>query len=135
MTLRILRLPVFLSLALIVAWTAQSAPSAQSTTALVFRNVTVVDGTGGAVGPLMTVVVTGNRITAVGTDAGVPPGAQVVDATGKFLIPGLWDMHLHLRGESRVPQFSTYGELLLIANGVTGARVMAGLPQFHAIKR
>jgi imidazolonepropionase-like amidohydrolase len=67
--------------------------------------------------------------------APVPPGAQVVDATGKFLIPGLWDMHLHLRGDSRIPQFSTYGEVLLIANGVTGARVMAGLPQFHSIRR
>jgi imidazolonepropionase-like amidohydrolase len=113
---------------------AQTMPSAQSQV-LAVRNVTLVDGTGGAVGPGMTVVVTGNRITAVGRDAAVPAGAQVVDGTGKFLIPGLWDMHLHLRGDARVPRFTTFGEVLLIANGVTGVRVMAGLPKFHEMKR
>jgi hypothetical protein len=43
-------------------------------------------------------------------------------------------MHLHLRGDARVPQVNTFGEVLLLANGVTGARVMAGLPQFHKIQ-
>jgi len=128
------RFNVVLFLAAVVLLTVPAAPEAQSP-ALVLRNVTVIDGTGGAVGPGMTVVVTGSRITAVGGNAAVPPQAQVVDATGKFLIPGLWDMHLHLRGDARVPRFNTYGELLLLANGVTGARVMAGLPQFHAIQK
>jgi len=82
---------------------AQTTPSAQSQ-ALVFRNVTLIDGTGAAAQPGTTVVVSGNRITAVGRNAAVPQGAQVVDGTGKFLIPGLWDMHLHLRGDSRVPR-------------------------------
>jgi imidazolonepropionase-like amidohydrolase len=113
---------------------AQAAPTAQSQ-ALVLRNVTLIDGTGGAAGPGMTVVVTGNRITAVGRNAAAPAGAQVVDGTGKFLIPGLWDMHLHLRGEARVPRFTTFGEVLLVAHGVTGVRVMAGLPKFHDMKR
>ena len=113
---------------------AQLAPSAQSQ-ALVVRNVTLIDGTGAAAQPGMTVVVTGNRITAVGSNAAVPAGAQVVDGTGKFLIPGLWDMHLHLRGDSRVPRFTTFGEVLLVANGVTGVRLMAGLPKFHEMKR
>ena len=125
------RLLLFLLAALLVA---QAAPNAQSQ-ALVLRNVTLIDGTGGAAGPGMTVVVTGNRITAVGRNAAAPAGAQVVDGTGKFLIPGLWDMHLHLRGDSRVPRFTTYGEVLLIANGVTSARVMAGLPTFHQIQK
>jgi imidazolonepropionase-like amidohydrolase len=131
---RIRRLAVRLFLALVVLTTAQSAPSAQST-ALVVRNVTLIDGTGAAAQPATTVVIRGNRVTAVGATVAVPSGARVVDGTGKFLIPGLWDMHLHLRGESRVLRFNTYGEVLLVANGVTGARVMAGLPKFHVIQK
>jgi imidazolonepropionase-like amidohydrolase len=119
---------------LAAALVTPAAPLAQSQ-ALVVRNVTLIDGTGAAAGAGMTVVVTGNRISVVGRDAAVPPGAQVVDGTGKFLIPGLWDMHLHLRGDSRVPRFTTFGEVLLIANGVTGVRLMAGLPKFHDMKK
>jgi len=46
----------------------------------------------------MTVVMMEGRISAVGTtgEVPVPPEAQVVDASGKFMIPGLWDMHVHL---------------------------------------
>jgi len=132
MAMRTARRLVLALLAALIA--AQTTPSAQSQ-GLVFRNVTLIDGTGAAAQPDTTVVVTGNRITAVGRNAAVPAGAQVVDGTGKFLIPGLWDMHLHLRGDSRVPRFTTYGEVLMIANGVTGARIMAGLPKFHQIQK
>src|SRR5688572_5041155 len=132
MAMRLARRLLLVLLAVVLA--APMTPSAQSQT-LAVRNVTLIDGTGADAQAGTTVIVTGNRITAVGRNVTVPPGAQVVDATGKFLIPGLWDMHLHLRGESRVPQFNTFGEVLLIANGVTGARVMAGLPRFHQIKR
>ena len=132
MAMRTARRLLLALLATLVA--AQTAPSAQSQ-ALVVRNVTLIDGTGAAAQPGMTVVVTGNRITAVGSNAAVPAGAQVVDGTGKFLIPGLWDMHLHLRGDSRVPRFTTYGEVLMVANGVTGVRLMAGLPKFHQIQK
>lgn len=83
----------------------------------------------------MTVVVVGNRITAVGGNAAVPPGAQVIDGSGKFLMPGLWDMHVHPRGEVTVPRFNTYGDVLLLANGITGVRIMAGLPQFRKIQQ
>jgi len=110
-----------------------AAPQAQSG-AIVLRNVTLIDGTGGGAGPGMTVIVAGKRIAAVGRDLPSPRGARVVDGTGKFVIPGLWDMHLHLRGDARVPRVNTYGEVLLLANGVTGARVMAGLPNFHRIQ-
>ena len=62
------------------------AGQAQSQT-LAFHNVTVIDGTSAAAQPGMTVVVTGNRITAVGRDVQVPRQARVIDGTGKFLIP------------------------------------------------
>ena len=47
--------------------------------------------------PDATVIVVGDRITAVGdATTPVPPGAQVIDARGRTLLPGLWDMHVHL---------------------------------------
>jgi imidazolonepropionase-like amidohydrolase len=66
--------------------------------------------------------VTGNRITYAGpaTSATIPAGATVIDGRGKFLIPGLWDMHVH----GFVHSFSDFAGPLMIANGVTGARDM-----------
>lgn len=67
-----------------------------------------------AVVPDATVVVVGDRITAVGNaTTPVPPGAQVIDAHGRTLIPGLWDMHVHL--------FDGDGALQ-IASGITAVR-------------
>ncbi|MBA3692732.1 MAG: hypothetical protein H0W77_04735, partial [Acidobacteria bacterium] len=66
---------------------------------LVFKNVTVIDMTGKPLQAAMTVVIEGNSITKIGTTAKtkIPKNAQVIDASGKFLIPGLWDMHVHLQ--------------------------------------
>lgn len=126
------RLGLFLVVVAVLA--AQEVPHAQAPS-VVLRNVTVIDGTGAPAQPGMTVVITGNRITEIGRNARVPQQAQVVDATGKFVIPGLWDMHLHLRGPSEIPRYTTFGEVLLIAHGVTGVRVMAGLPPFHKMRQ
>jgi imidazolonepropionase-like amidohydrolase len=93
---------------------------------LAFDHVTVIDVTatqpGRALEPDRTVVIAGGRITAIGKTGKVrvPSGAQVVDASGKFLIPGLWDMHVHTLVEGR-PDFVFP---LLIANGITGVRDM-----------
>ncbi len=71
-----------------------------------------------------TVVITGNRISAIGQTGKVklPEGAQVVDAGGRYLIPGLWDMHVH----SLSPRRPDYFFPMLVANGVTGVRDMGG---------
>ncbi len=94
--------------------------------ALVFTHVTVIDATGAPAKPDMTVVIKGGRIAALGKTANldVPENAHVVDATGKFIIPGLWDMHIHPYGDKNYLA-------LFIANGVTGTRVMLGLPKHH----
>ena len=116
----ILSLLLMLS-ALALALTNQGKPQTQ-TKPIVFIHVTVIDTTGAPAKPNMTVVITGDRITAIGKTGkvSVPDGAQVVDAKGKFLIPGLWDMHTH---GSPAPQ----GFLpLLIVNGITGVRFMGG---------
>src|SRR5918911_803520 len=83
---------------------------------LAITGVTVIDATGAPARPGMTVVVTGDRITAVGKsgEVDVPEGARVVDGKGKYLIPGLWDMHVHTAS----PSFPA----LYLANGVTGVR-------------
>ncbi len=99
---------------------------------LVIAHVTVIDMTGATPQPHMTVVVTGDRIAALGKTGKIkiPKGAQVVDARGKFLIPGLWDMHVHLGmcGEACLPLF--------VANGVTSVRDLGGdLDQIKAWRK
>ncbi|MEA2559907.1 MAG: hypothetical protein QOH06_1411 [Acidobacteriota bacterium] len=97
-------------------------PTADSP-ALVLKGVTVIDMVSAAPWPGMTVVIRDGRIETVSSgEASAPKGARVVDARGKFLIPGLWDMHVHLWGspERLFPLF--------LANGVTGVRDMASPP-------
>jgi imidazolonepropionase-like amidohydrolase len=88
-------------------------------------HVTVIDMTGAAPKPNMTVVATDGRLTAVGPSGSVSPpsAATVVDGTGKYLIPGLWDMHMHSTGDRYERSIVLPLE---IANGVVGVRDMAG---------
>jgi len=86
-------------------------------------NVTIVDTTGGTLLQGQTVVVEGDRIAQAGPSrrARIPKQALVVDGTGKFLIPGLWDMHVH---SLWVPGGREVTLPLFLANGVTGVRDM-----------
>jgi len=105
------------------------ASRASTSEALVFQHVTVIDGTGRAPLPDQTVVIVGNRITAIGPAGRTKfdKSARIIDARGKFLIPGLWDMHVHLAGVSADPSWSKDTLLpLLLANGITGVRDMGG---------
>jgi len=89
---------------------------------LVIIHVTVIDGTGAEAALDQTVIIKGRRITSLG-QAGefpMPADASIVDGTGKFLIPGLWDMHVHTLQGLRPSQYFP----LFIANGVTGVREM-----------
>src|SRR5215472_4949095 len=69
--------------------------SAQKNNTLVIAHVTVIDCTGAAAKPNSTVVLTGGLVSAVGPSGTVtvPTGVRVVEANGKFLIPGLWATH------------------------------------------
>ena len=78
----------------------------------------------------MTVIIRSGRIVSVEKTGRlrVPRGAEIIDARGKFLIPGLWDMHAHLGTDD----FDKQGHLaLFVVNGVTGIRIMDGDPAFH----
>jgi len=101
---------------------AGSTRAAAQPAPLVVSDVTVIDGTGAAARPHMTVVIDRGRITAVDSSARLTPhrNATTIDGRGRFLIPGLWDMHVHLaKGGASSLQ-------LFIANGVTSVRDMGG---------
>src|ERR1700720_882772 len=74
----------------------------------------------------MTVVIDGGRITRVDKKrlARIPKTAKEIDATGKYLIPGLWDMHVHTFFGDWIPGGREVTLPLFIANGVTGVRDM-----------
>jgi imidazolonepropionase-like amidohydrolase len=96
------------------------------------RGVTVVDVRDGSLHPKQTVLVAGNRIAAVGSvrEVAVPDDAKVVEAAGLYLIPGLWDMHVHSVANVALDQ--SVGSVaaqnwhfpLFLAHGVTGVRNM-----------
>ena len=111
---------VILSIATIVA------PSSAADPVLAFRHVNVIDATGSPVRPDMTVVVEGQRIAYLGKSGHVqiPKSAKIVDAAGKFLIPGLWDMHVHTIFGDWIPKDEKIILPLFVANGVTGVRDM-----------
>jgi imidazolonepropionase-like amidohydrolase len=93
---------------------------------LVIHDVTVVDATGAASSPNLTVIVQESRIAAIipSDRVTIQQTDQVVEGTGKFLIPGLWDMHVHLGGHDDAAQaLPKY-----LASGVTGLRDMASPP-------
>jgi imidazolonepropionase-like amidohydrolase len=94
-----------------------AAPMSAAVTAI--RNVTVIDGTGAPALPHTTIIVRGERIAGMGPAAklAVPKGARVVEGRGRFAIPGLWDMHVHLwYPQNQLPVY--------VANGITGVRDM-----------
>jgi imidazolonepropionase-like amidohydrolase len=91
--------------------------------------VTLADATAAPSAAPVTVVVAEGRIVAIGPDVRAPAGARVVDGRGKWLIPGLWDMHVHLAGVAAKPAWSRDVVLpLYLAHGVTGVRDMGSDP-------
>lgn len=88
---------------------------------LAITHVTILDVRDGSTKADMTVLISGNRISVVGSskDTPLPKAAHVVDGQGRYLIPGLWDMHVHTDGDSHTLR-------TLLASGITGVRDMGG---------
>src|SRR5882762_10534838 len=102
-----------------------------TSTALAVLGATLIDGTGRQPVPSATVVVEGERVAAAGPSAitPVPPGAQTIDGQGKFLIPGLVDMHVHVYTPDR------WHPELFLAAGVTTVLDLGGqLPDLTAYR-
>jgi Amidohydrolase family len=103
-----------------LAWSYEDSANRGKTVAI--THVTIVDTGSGSSRRDMAVVIRGRTIISVGTTGRIhiPSDAFRLDASGKFLIPGLWDMHVHvLTPERDFPMF--------VANGVLGVRNMAGV--------
>ena len=100
--------------------TRLSRPSLMGQTVAV-TDCTLIDPRDGVATAHSSIVITGDRITARGPAAStrIPAGTRIVRASGKFVIPGLWDMHVHV-GEIEEDWFPLY-----LANGLTGLREMA----------
>lgn len=93
---------------------------AGSATELAISHVAVIEPSDGSLASDMTVIIRGDRILSVAHGSAIPRGATVIDGRGKYLIPGLWDMHVHLgsiaQAEKDLP--------LAVAAGITGLRDM-----------
>jgi len=89
---------------------------------LALTHVTIVDPSVGKLQPGMTILIRGHDIAAVGRakQVTIPDSAEVIDGRGKFVIPGLWDMHVHFRDAARDLKMD-------VANGVLGIRNMGGI--------
>jgi hypothetical protein len=110
-------------------WLSSFAAGQAESVAL--THLTVIDVTGKPAKRDMTLVITGEHIAAMGKSGRVslPKGSRVVNASGKYLIPGLWDMHVHTLSKGQAEQFFP----LFIANGITGVRDMGGDLSFEQI--
>jgi imidazolonepropionase-like amidohydrolase len=125
--MRIDRLPLVVAAvaaAHAAAWTAgwASRQPRSAASVVAFTHVTVIDGRSTAPRTDQTVIVSAGRIAAAGPAASttIPQGAERIDGRGKYLIPGLWDMHVHTVTPGGREVLALY-----IANGVTGVRDMA----------
>lgn len=98
---------------------AQSPP-------VLIDNVTVIDGPGAPATPGMQVLTRDGRIVAVGKRVRPAQDATVVDGRGKYLIYGLSDMHVHLRGGKDLVRDNESWLTLFLVNGVTSIRDMGG---------
>jgi imidazolonepropionase-like amidohydrolase len=95
--------------------------STSTPTQIAITDVTIIDVHDGSTKREMTVLISGNRITAVGSSKEIPIPKQirVIDGRGRFLIPGLWDMHVHSDGDEHALR-------MMVDWGITGARDMGG---------
>jgi len=110
----------------LLAFAVTTAPAAAQNpdTPIAITDVTVIDVARSVPVAAQTVVIRGDRIVAMGAASQVSPpaGARVIDGRGKFLIPGLWDFHVHATGQV----FEDLFQPLLVANGITAMRDMWG---------
>ena len=115
---------IVIAFALTLLSACQSTAPQVSPTGFAFTNVSVIDATHGH-RKHMTVVVDQTKIQQVSPTAAttLPDTLKQIDASGQFLIPGLWDMHVHLTYE---PELEPHMFDLFLAHGVTSVRDTGG---------
>lgn len=119
--------PLLIALFMFTACAQRPERVSPSVVTLALTHVNVVDVTRGRVVPNQTIIVAGSRIRAIGSSTEItpPPDAQIIDGTNRYVIPGLWDMHVHIPGP-RAFEGLTGAEFLsvYVAQAVTGVRDM-----------
>ena len=117
------------ALLLILALQITTPVLGQRDAVVAFVNVTLIPKDADRLLETQTVLVQGDRITAIGpaADIDVPDGAHIVDSSGLYMIPGLADFHVH-------PEGSQVAMNLLLANGVTTARGLNSTPDDFAMR-
>jgi imidazolonepropionase-like amidohydrolase len=116
---------------------APASRGALASGAYAITNVAVVPMTSETVIRDGTVIVRDGRIAAIGPsrDVRVPSDLRRIDGAGKYLIPGLADMHVHLYSDGETPDSVAHYELgVMLANGVTTARFMIGTPEHLTLR-
>jgi imidazolonepropionase-like amidohydrolase len=95
---------------------------------IAFTHVNLIDATGTPAQPDMTVIISGQKIVSItkSSAAKIPTDAQIINGQRKYLIPGLWDMHVHQIFGDWIPEDEKITPLLFVANGITGVRDMGG---------
>jgi imidazolonepropionase-like amidohydrolase len=90
---------------------------------LLLKNVNIVDVDAGVIVAGRSVILSDGYIREIGAQETVraPAGARVIDGSGRYLMPALWDMHTHPMEPEALS--------MLVANGVGGTRIMWGLPR------
>ena len=121
---------VFATLLFAFAAPAQAAPKQGD---VIIRHVTIVDVEAAKTVEAQAVVLKGADIVAVGTDAAIAKdwrAGRTVDGNGRYLIPGLWDMHVHFGGGPELIEENRALLPLYVANGITTIRDASGdLPE------
>ena len=139
-----MRFPTFLALAIATLASPLSADQGKASRTpltpgtFAITDVTVIPMSGATTIPGATVVVRDGRIAEIGAarNVRVPSGARRVDGRGKYLIPGLADMHTHLYADGDIPDsVAKYEVGVMVANGVTATRLMIGTPEHFTLRR
>lgn len=125
------------ALAVALAACAPAPPPPSDTTVTAFLGVSVVPMDRERILADQTVVVRGDRIVEVGParSVRVPDGARRVDGRGKWLMPGLAEMHGHVPPPNAPPEYTDRVLFLYLANGITTVRGMLGAPGQLELRR
>ena len=123
---------LLLCMALLACNSAVPAPATETTPSdpntIAFTGVNLISMTSQGVTPDQTVIVEGDRIVTIGPTAAVsfPAGTTVIEGSGKYLLPGLAEMHGHIPPPQAPAQFTEDVLFLYVANGITTVRGMLG---------
>lgn len=131
------RIVMALSIFVVCASPAVAKAANTDPTPIVFTHVSVVPMDGDRILPDQDVTIRGKLIASVEPAAGarLPKDAQIIEGTGKFLMPGLGEMHAHLPGPTDPPQYMKTTLALYVANGVTTVRGMLGYPNHLLVRK